>query len=424
MLLSLSRFRHYNAAPDQPPKASKSAPADTVRGAFVYRDVIQFAGNSMTSYNRRPTRNEAYTDDAKKYNTENLTPGLSETNGFISPATYRRLKKISENWYFAHMAHRQKFGRKGQPFKFITLTLPAAQQRAAGESDREIKRKCLNTFTQRLRRRGIWYVWKAEPQKNGNIHFHLVIDQYYKKEDLQRDWNNILAGTTTQIDRFEAKHGHRNPPSTQIDQAKNNAQTAQYFIEYFRDHNKHEGRRKIQGKLWGMHNRLKHLAPFAVHAESAPDLYKFIIEEFKSVKPQNLILDDFYSWQSFKISDFPDTLRPLLRQFHQEQYRILKRDRVDWYQYALLHKRGIPNGYRLKAFDNLEKKDNGRYKTVDVDQFLAFQGISSIGGYKVKIPKLAPESSENEARNTVTSRLSRRSKSCQMADRAQQKFCL
>ena len=56
---------------------------------------------------------------------------------------------------------------------FITVTLPAIQE----HSDVEIK-ACLNLFLNNIRHhfKVKNYVWKAELQKNENIHFHLIFD--------------------------------------------------------------------------------------------------------------------------------------------------------------------------------------------------------------------------------------------------------
>lgn len=57
---------------------------------------------------------------------------------------------------------------------FITLTLPAEQR----HEDKEITNRVLQTFLDRGRKLGLFanYLWRAEKQKNGNIHYHLLTD--------------------------------------------------------------------------------------------------------------------------------------------------------------------------------------------------------------------------------------------------------
>src|SRR5690606_21615849 len=68
---------------------------------------------------------------------------------------------------------------------FVTLTLPSKQV----HSDVEIK-KCLNHFLTNIRRsfKVENYVWKAELQKNENIHFHLSFDKYIHFQAIRYYW--------------------------------------------------------------------------------------------------------------------------------------------------------------------------------------------------------------------------------------------
>ena len=73
---------------------------------------------------------------------------------------------------------------------FVTLTLPSLQQ----HDDKEIKSKCFDYFLNSLRKRfdKIEYIWRAERQKNGNIHFHIVIDSYIDYNKINYYWNTAL----------------------------------------------------------------------------------------------------------------------------------------------------------------------------------------------------------------------------------------
>lgn len=73
---------------------------------------------------------------------------------------------------------------------FVTLTLPANQV----HTDKEIKDKCLNSLLLELKHfyKVVNYVWRAEKQKNGNIHFHLVVDKFIPYSELRNRWNRII----------------------------------------------------------------------------------------------------------------------------------------------------------------------------------------------------------------------------------------
>jgi hypothetical protein len=73
---------------------------------------------------------------------------------------------------------------------FITLTLPDDQK----HSDSEIKDHMLQPFLYWLQRYyNCSYVWKAETQINGNLHFHITVDQFVPWKSIRAKWNKIMS---------------------------------------------------------------------------------------------------------------------------------------------------------------------------------------------------------------------------------------
>lgn len=73
---------------------------------------------------------------------------------------------------------------------FITLTMPGEQV----HSDEYIKKHMLQPFLYWLTRYYTAnYVWKAETQLNGNIHFHITIDTFVHWRSIRAKWNSICA---------------------------------------------------------------------------------------------------------------------------------------------------------------------------------------------------------------------------------------
>lgn len=136
---------------------------------------------------------------------------------------------------------------------FITLTLPSKQCHA----DNEIKSKLLDSFFTEIRKGYAVknYVWRAESQKNGNIHFHIVIDRFIPHWHIRDRWNRIVD-RLGYVHEFEKKHGHDNPNSTDIHSLKhvNNAQS--YLMKYA---SKDESNREIKGRVWGCSESLSNL---------------------------------------------------------------------------------------------------------------------------------------------------------------------
>lgn len=111
---------------------------------------------------------------------------------------------------------------------FITLTLSDAQK----HSDAYIKEHMLQPFLYWLTRYyNCTYVWKAEIQNNGNIHFHITVDTFIHWKSVRAKWNSILC-----------KHGYlkinqsgsmdKSDSATQIKSVINENQVAKYFTGY------------------------------------------------------------------------------------------------------------------------------------------------------------------------------------------------
>jgi hypothetical protein len=73
---------------------------------------------------------------------------------------------------------------------FITLTLPT-QQKHTDEYIKEHMLQPLLYFMSRYYQ--TLYVWKAESQLNGNIHFHITVDTYIPWKAIATKWNQICA---------------------------------------------------------------------------------------------------------------------------------------------------------------------------------------------------------------------------------------
>lgn len=186
-----------------------------------------------------------------------IAQNKSTYSGDMTRGSIQRLKKaINTLVSIAEWKEATHF-KSGKVFKwklnFITLTLPAPQGTI---SDKELKKTCLDPFLKRARRKyGLkHYIWKAETQKNGNLHFHLTTDCFIHYEKLRNDWNQCLLPTGL-IDKFEQKHGHRCPNSTDVHATYAIKNLVSYFIKYFTKDNKDGAR--VEGKMWDCSQSLK-----------------------------------------------------------------------------------------------------------------------------------------------------------------------
>jgi hypothetical protein len=115
-------------------------------------------------------------------------------NGYLSAQAKKRLKLAIEYFLLLNKPINGKSGNSGQHYNkritFITLTLPSKQV----HTDNEIKSQCLNQFLIEISRyhKVNQYVWRAEYQKNGNIHFHILANNYIIWKDVRNRWNRII----------------------------------------------------------------------------------------------------------------------------------------------------------------------------------------------------------------------------------------
>jgi hypothetical protein len=124
----------------------------------------------------------------------NFINSKRSSNGNLSYQSKKKLLLAIDYMLFLNAK-----GQKGKYFSgsdfgrnigFVTLTLPSKQQ----HTDLVIKNQCLNQFLIELAKyHGVKsYIWKAEYQKNGNIHFHLLINRFIFYYHLQARWNRII----------------------------------------------------------------------------------------------------------------------------------------------------------------------------------------------------------------------------------------
>ncbi|MBK5246410.1 MAG: hypothetical protein JJE49_03960 [Peptostreptococcaceae bacterium] len=117
-----------------------------------------------------------------------------QSGGTLSKQAKKKLSTAIEYFLMLNKPQNGKSGNTGRHYQnkiaFITLTLPSKQI----HSDNEIKVKCLNQFLIELSKyhKVSNYVWRSEYQKNGNIHFHILVNRFVAWNDIRNRWNRIV----------------------------------------------------------------------------------------------------------------------------------------------------------------------------------------------------------------------------------------
>lgn len=247
--------------------------------------VAKISAGSIVVYNKAIETKQR--SEAQLANEANLRS--NEFNGYMSPKTKCKVRKMLDTWITSIELRRKKLNQgnyyRNSKITFLTLTLSSQQV----HDDNYIKRNLLNRFIIEIQRE--WkvnhYFWRAEPQENGNIHFHIMIDRYVHWRTLRDKWNSIQKDFGY-IEPFIAKFLHNDPNSTDIKGLEKIRNVSAYVIKYCC---KVEGGRKIDGRIWGCSDSLRKLTCLEVELDN--EVRRYIDEVEKDSKTKVVVKDEF-----------------------------------------------------------------------------------------------------------------------------------
>lgn len=237
--------------------------------------------------------------------------GRDTYRGEMSVVAQKNLRRKIQIWHSGIEYFNSKVSnptmRNTKRLVFLTLTLCALQR----HSDQQIKRDVLKPFMRILREKFncINYVWKAESQQTGSIHFHVIIDQFIDKEEIQRIWN-CCQQKLFYVDRFEAKCGHNHPPSTHVEVIDSLEIAEKYIEKYICKEDKY---RRIEGAIWKASKSINSLKFFEIVEDSQ---INESINKAIDNKDCKLIEKDRYRMFFFE----KDKLINYLPKYHKYQY--------------------------------------------------------------------------------------------------------
>lgn len=177
-----------------------------------------------------------------KNNPYRKIPKQKAPNGILSVNSKRKLKSAIK-WLTACSDEKQVYQKKlkkkvSYKINLITLTFKNNMQ------DDKTARTLLSKWLEMAKHRFgiVHYVWKAEPQERGAIHFHIATNTYVPYAEIAYTWNRLL---------FKNGFDQRNCNSTDVIPIVGVNSLEGYLCEYLMNESKHLGRRAIVGKLWG-----------------------------------------------------------------------------------------------------------------------------------------------------------------------------
>lgn len=161
---------------------------------------------------------------------------------------------------------------------FVTLTIPGKERHIDA---REGNKQILQPFLKKCRDKKMLstYVWKAEYQQNGQLHYHLTTPSFLHWSVLRNNWNNTLASASL-LKKWYEERGNYDPNSTDIHSVYKIKDVGAYLTKYF---TKKDQDSDSKGKIWGASSNLLKAKYFSI--------------------PVPLILNDIYEVKEAKVLD-------------------------------------------------------------------------------------------------------------------------
>lgn len=274
--------------------------------------------------------------------------------GKLSDIAKRKLKRAIDYMLFISQEKKARNQITGKQIKFkvnfVTLTLSSAQI----HSDKEITNILLNQFFVELKQKFKLknYIYRAEKQKNGNIHYHILMDVFIWFTDIRDIWNRI-QNKLGYVDRYseEQRKWHINgfrprpdlyqywplgqqkkaykqglksnftrPNSTDIHSLKNIRNVRAYLLKYMSKEEIYVSGSEIEidekllvkGRVWACSHNFSNITGLAVDVDSFIEEMLSRLERSKLVRIFN---DTYFSVYYFDIRELMFT--PFESLFHE-----------------------------------------------------------------------------------------------------------
>ncbi len=141
---------------------------------------------------------------------------------------------------------------------FVTLTIPATKSVEA----KFAHEKLLQPFLRAARRKwGVQdYIWKAELQQRGQLHYHITWNRFVDWVHIRNVWNSLLRKHRLSDD-YAKRFGHFNPNSVDVHSVWKVRNLKAYLAKYIAKEEQNKSR--LNGKVWDCSMKLKE-RPFTV----------------------------------------------------------------------------------------------------------------------------------------------------------------
>jgi hypothetical protein len=217
--------------------------------------VVQFRNKSLITY-YEPTQPGSGTKSL--FRQQNLkTNRGTRYSGKMTVGSKKRLERVltllvqsaKRKWIYNEVTQREQLHH----ISFITLTIATDERNL---SAKEAYEKLLKHFLQWMRRTAgaKSYVWKAELQNRGQIHYHITTPTFINFQAIRDKWNNLQRQAGL-LEGYYRKKGHYDPNSTDVHEVYKLKDVAGYLIKEITKNVQNET--ATTGKIWDCSENLK-----------------------------------------------------------------------------------------------------------------------------------------------------------------------
>lgn len=298
---------------------------------FVYPSYIRWQGNSVIMY-----KGGNYKVGDRVFNGKNLVTDRKKAyNGEVSKNSIRVARRRLNEWLEVIRVGNEK--RKGRKIRLVLITLTLATDTKGGRlySDKNIKAHLLEPLLKWLKYNYKIenYFWRAEPQQNGNIHFHIVTDRFIDKKKLQEYWNKKLKAHGLMND-YILKFNKDNPPSTHVKVFNAQPEEIDYLVKYV---TKSKNVRKIEGLQMRFSNSIKYIEPISsvVSFSEENDLIAMFEDRAQHIVDEEYFKVFFFDSPAVNLFRL-DSLFPNINRYRAVVYELVYTFRADSWVFDLV----------------------------------------------------------------------------------------
>lgn len=158
-------------------------------------------------------------------------------SGGMSQGSRKRLAKsitlmtqaIKPRWIFNPVTKLRDY----HTFSFITLTVASNKNITARQAYDTLLGAFLDWMTKTIGDKNPLaktYIWKAELQQRGQIHYHITTPAFIHHKEIRAKWNELQRKAGL-LEDFASQYGHFKPPSTEIKKTRHIRKMDRYLIK-------------------------------------------------------------------------------------------------------------------------------------------------------------------------------------------------